>query len=331
MPAIQHQFRPIVSYNLDHAKAIIAAYQDIFPEITPQLAAYLDFDRKRPWSYLTSNFHQATLDQYQRLSDAVEQIERHARANHPVPATELAVELVSAARAEGIGFSLGICPWTDHGLHSTYGGGRTNRLTILVGHDWYPIIPKRAREPHPLNWPLRQDGLHMLPAHKAASYYAGIAQSVLDGQSVLLFMNLYPDYREPEEHTTGPVKAGYAGCLEGFEAVLAATRHRYHPDDVTIISWGAKPWQLLSACVGIRQPDGIMAMTEDLAGQPLEFRSRMNAYRYLPMAHPSEGRNFHIGFHLEHVRQGFNKLGLGPPARSPAPRKRPANWKPRPL
>lgn len=329
MTASQQQSKPVARYGVDDAKAIINAYRDIFPEITPELAAYFDFDRKRPWSYLTSNFHCASLEQYQRLSDAVEQIELDAKARHPVPATELANRLVLAARKEEIGFSLGFGPWTDHGLYSTYGSGRTNRLTILVGHDWYPIVPKRAREPHPLNWPLRQDGLHMLPSHKAADYYAGVAQSVLDAESVLLFLNLYPDYREPEEHTTGAVKAGYAGCLDGFEAVLAATRHRYHPDDVTIISWGAYPWKILSARTGISRPPGIMGMTEDLAGEPLHFRSRGHTYSYLPLAHPSEKRNFQVDFHLEHVRVGFQKLGLGAPARAPSARKRPTNWKAR--
>ncbi|MBN3840969.1 hypothetical protein [Burkholderia sp. Ac-20349] len=330
-PSARKSPSDIDPYERLEAQRIIEAYREIFPRITPQLARYLDFGRTRPWGYLTSDFHRATLSEYEAFSVAVEKLEGEARKNHPMPAAELAARMIALCKAYDLGFSFGICPWTDHALHRTYGRATGRRLIVIVGHDWYPIVPKRALEPHSLSWPMRQDGLHRMPEvlpGREKLYYAAVTEPLLSGElGTLLFVNIYPDYREPEERTTGKVKAGYDGCLEGFEALLAATRPHYRPDDVTIISWGAMPWGLLKQRTLVHRPGTIMEATEQLAGEILELRTGGHAYRYLPVAHPSEGRNAHIDFHLDHVRLGLANLGFGTPMSAPAPRPRPAHWR----
>ncbi|MCF1369266.1 hypothetical protein LH704_21100 [Burkholderia cenocepacia] len=317
-------------YAPAEAQGIIEAYREIFPRITPELACYWDLERTRAWSYLTSDFHRAKLCEYEAFSVAVEKLQGEARN---LPAAELAERMIALCRIHDLGFSFGIGPWTDHALHRTYARAAGRRLIIIVGHDWYPIVPKRMGEPHPLNWPMRQDGLHRMPEvlpGREKLYYAAVTEPLLSGDlGTLLFVNIFPDYRAPEERTTGKVKAGYAGCLEGFEALLAATRPHYSPDDVTIMSWGMMPWELLKQRTPVRRPGTIMEITEQLAGEILEFRTRGHAYRYLPVAHPSERRNAHIDFHLDHIRLGFANLGFGTPMSVPAPRPRPIHWRPR--
>lgn len=314
-------------YEHWEAQRIIEAYREIFPNITPQLSRYWDFGRTRPWGYLTSNFHRGTLGEYEALSVAAERLEGEARN---LSAAELAVRMIALCRTHGLGFSFGIGPWTDHALYRTYARTSGRRLVIIVGHDWYPIVPKRTGEPHPLNWPMRQDGLHRMPEvlpGREKLYYAAVTEPLLSGElGTLLFVNIFPDYRAPEERTTGKVRAGYAGCLEGFEALLAATRPHYSPDDVTIMSWGMMPWELLKQRTLVRRPGTIMEITEQLAGEILELRTGGHAYRYLPVAHPSESRNAHINFHLDHIRLGFANLGFGTPMSAPVPRPRPTRW-----
>lgn len=61
-------------YDRTGAQRIIEAYREIFPRITPELASYWDTARTRPWSYLTSDFHRATLEKYESFSTTVERL-----------------------------------------------------------------------------------------------------------------------------------------------------------------------------------------------------------------------------------------------------------------
>jgi hypothetical protein len=324
----QHFVPKVESYEADDAQKIIDAYREIFPSITPDLAKYWGLDRSRPWSWLASDFHAAAVADYQAFSEAVAVLDHQARTR-PMPADDLARRMIAICKEHGLGFSIGPCPWTDHALHRTYGKSPDRQLVVLVGHDWYPIVPKRVREPHPLSWPMRQDGLHRMAgtSPRAELYYCAVSQALLSGNcGTLLFLDIYPDYRAPEENAVGPVQAGYEGCLEGFEALLAATRPHYRPEDVTIVSWGSMPWELLKQRTDVRRPGSIMAITEQLAGSTLELKTRQAVYRYLPLAHPSEARNFQIDFHLEHVRTAFERMGWGKPLGKATPRKRPSHW-----
>ncbi|GCB02615.1 hypothetical protein PSUB009319_02460 [Ralstonia sp. SET104] len=46
-------------YERGEVEQIVTAYKDIFPSIDAPLSRYWGLDRRRPWSYVTTDFHQA--------------------------------------------------------------------------------------------------------------------------------------------------------------------------------------------------------------------------------------------------------------------------------
>ena len=193
-------------YDRNQVDQILDAYRTLFPSTGGELSRYWDGNRLREWSYVTTDLHSAT---YDKLADL------HARtlnidADKTLGIHEKGEALRKASRESGVGFSLGICPWTDNLLYETYAPEK-DRLIILLGHDWYPIVP--IDRPNS-DLPLGVEGLHRVPEYKTAA-----PQLVFTNQSpVVLFLNLYPDYRPPGARTTGPFPNGsysYADCLRG--------------------------------------------------------------------------------------------------------------------
>lgn len=290
-------------YDRNQVEKILGAYRTLFPDTGGELATYWDTGRKRDWSYVTTDFHSAT---YDKLADL------HARTLNIDADTKLGFHekgeaLRKASREVGVGFSLGICPWTDNLLHETYAPEK-DRLIILLGHDWYPIVPI-VRPTSDL--PLAVEGLHHVPKYQAAA-----PQLVFTKQSpVVLFLNLYPDYRPPGTRSTGPLPKGaysYKDCLLGLDAVIAAVNSRYQSID--LISWGANTWHALGKRVTHDgKQGGIMNQARERGGKLLKFNSSGHQLPYLPMAHPCFRPNFGQPFHLRHVFEGFAAMGLGRP------------------
>lgn len=63
-------------------------------------------------------------------------------------------------------------------------------------------------------------------------------------------------------------------------------------------------------------PQALMAHAKGMPGDILAFESSGKEIPYLPIAHPSHPGNFYRGAHLDHVRRGFEAMGLGLPAGS---------------
>ena len=275
----------------------------MFPEIGGELLRYWDTNRKREWSYVTTDFHSATYDRLEGLNDRTIKIDE----NTALTKAEKGEALREASREFGVGFSLGICPWTDNLLHKTFALGK-DRLIILLGHDWYPIVP--IDRPNS-DRPLEIVGLHQVPKYKPAA-----PQLVFTEKSpVVLFLNLYPDYRPPGSRTTGilPKSAySYEDCLLGLDAVISSVKSRYQSID--LISWGANTWGALRERVthGVKQK-GIMNQAREQGGEVLKFNTSSIELPYLPMAHPSFDSNFRRDFHRRHVSDGFSAMGLGRP------------------
>jgi len=92
-------------YDRAEAQRVIEAYREIFPRITPELANYWDTARTRPWSYLTSDFHRATLSKYETFSATVEKLDDEAqKPGVIISAPELAAHMVSLCRQHDLGF-----------------------------------------------------------------------------------------------------------------------------------------------------------------------------------------------------------------------------------
>lgn len=269
-------------YDRNQVEKILGAYRTLFPDTGGELARYWDTGRKRDWSYLTTDFHSATYDKFADLHARTIEIDEDKTLGKP----EKGEALRKASREVGVGFSLGICPWTDNLLHETYSPEK-ERLLILLGHDWYPIVPMKRL---PSDTPLGVAGLHFVPKYKPAA-----PQLVFTNQSpVVLFLNLYPDYRPPGTRSTGDLPKGsysYEDCLLGLDAVIAALNSRYQSID--LISWGKNPWVALGKRVTHDgKQNGIMNQAREQGGKVLTFKSSSRDLPYLPMAHPSENRNF---------------------------------------
>ncbi len=281
---------------------ILDAYKHLFPKLSPELAAYWNFERTARFGlvpYLTTNFHRARYEEFETLHRNVEAI---ISAKH-LDLSSRAAAMVAASRAAGVGFSIGLSPWTDEALNLTWDKTKTE-VVIILGHDWYPIVvQKRDGSYHQPDSPLWSYG----GLHDTTKYHHAVPLAVLERVPVVLFTNLVPDYRPAGARTTGKLD-GYAEWLLGFDALLASVSQQY--EDVTIVSWGAHTWRALwpRLAPDVRR-QGLLRHANDVRGQPVFYVTRGRRFRYLPIPHPCEPRNFR-DYVREHMLRGFQALGL---------------------
>ncbi|WP_434718107.1 hypothetical protein P5W98_00085 [Paraburkholderia sp. A1BS-2L] len=289
-------------YIADEVAKIQHAYQAIFPVITPALADYWGLHRQRPWSYVTSNFHASSYEQLYALDQAVREID-----NQTLDIASKGQALRAASQMHGVGYSIGLCPWTDHLLAETY-SEQQDCATILLGHDWYPIV---VHDPRPSGSPLgSHDALRYVER-----YWPAAPQAVFDGETVGFFFNLYPDYRPPGDPKCGNLKKygySYAQCLIGLDAMIAAMASRFR--HIQLISWGANVWDVLQTRVHeLSNVMGLSDFIQTAPGKILSIDLGGRTLSYLPIFHPAFWGNFGRPFHLRHVKAGFANLGLGMP------------------
>jgi len=301
-------------YSQPEVLGIIHAYGQIFPSISPALADYWGHGRERPWSCLTSDFHNVRYEQFAALHEEASRIDATQFLNLDAKGNALR----NAALTCGVGYSLGINAWTDNLLHRTYQDDLSS-LTILLAHDWYPIATTdRKGEWRRSDAPLRADD----NLHCVKGYHAGAPEHVLHGDTVGLFLNLYPDYRPPGVDKMGNLgKYGYsyARCLAGLDELVAALSPRY--THINIVSWGADVWKPLSTRTNAPNKIGLTAYTRNLPGQPLVLELGGRRLPYLPLVHPSFKSNFSQPEHYYHLAQGFLAMGLGLPGSTRWPNK----------
>lgn len=184
-------------YSSDQVTQILHAYRSIFPTITADLENYWGLQRERPWSYVTTNFHSATFEKLQALQERAWEID-----NLSLTQEARGIALRDAALKMDVGYSIGISPWTDNLLARTYSDSKDS-VVILLGHDWYPIVTGDSPSGTPLK---SSDSLHTVER-----YWPGAPEAVMDGTTVGLFINLYPDYRPPGDSKCGNLnKYGYS-------------------------------------------------------------------------------------------------------------------------
>ena len=185
-------------YSNEQVEQILHAYRSIFPTISGELANYWGLQRERHWSYLTTDFHTASFQKLQSLHHRTLEIDALG-----LGVKERGDALREASLKLGIGFSIGISPWTDNLLERTYSDTK-NSAVILLGHDWYPIVISDRPSGAPLK---ASDSIHAVQ-----KYWPTVPEAVLDGTKVGLFFNLYPDYRPPGDPKCGNItKDEYRG------------------------------------------------------------------------------------------------------------------------
>lgn len=117
------QSRP---YHRAEVEQILTAYRTLFPEATA-LATYWDFGRKRPWSCLTTDFHRATPESVAAFDESVRKLA--IAQTDPLSRGEALRDL---SLAHGVGYSLGISPWTDDLLLGTFTAAQAYRQVMAM-------------------------------------------------------------------------------------------------------------------------------------------------------------------------------------------------------
>lgn len=299
-------------YTRDEVETITDAYKHLFGHVELELREYwnLDREKRRPWGCLTTDFHNATFEQYEEASRCALDIERkicQIRKEPDGEARKRALwkegEALRDITGIGVGLSLGVCPWTDLGLLQTYEQNKhRNRLTIILAHDWYPIVPDK---PHPVDVPLlrRDEGL-------LGKYKWAVPRAINNNSEMWLFLNFKPDFRPPNTKVTGSFKPdglSAKACTEGFGAIVKAVSRRFK--DVQVISWGVPVWESLRK--QIEEADeckslGVKANATQNPGHLYNLRYGDQIVKYLPLAHPCYASNFN----KEHADRGYANMGL---------------------
>jgi hypothetical protein len=283
-------------YNSDQIEHILQSYRHLFPraEMTPALATYWDYGRQRPWSDITTDFHAATHERLLELHSRSLEIEKLNLAP-----SEKGESLRAVARDLGVGFSLGVCPWSDNLLLNTFDPRKPRRdLVVIVGHDWYPIGAGTLSES-----PVYDQGLHH--TEKYRRWCPGSFFRRIPNDPVIFFLNLYPDFRPPTASKMGALPRDsypYPACVNGLKEVLRILKPKF--ERTSVISWGKPAWEAMSPLVdGEPIIRSITVQQKQRAGHILSI----GGVSYFPMAHPAFGSNHY----KEHLRIGYRQLGLG--------------------
>lgn len=263
---------PLLFYSSD-VQRILDAYRALFRSADQAVFDYLDLNgaRSRPWSVLTTNFQTVTPAQVSRLHADRVALTTNGKTEHV-----LADELVQLSNRHGIGYSLGLSPWTDDLLLRTFTPA-SKRVVIVLAHDWYPIVAKGFE--YVANSPLLRDS--PFSAEKGNAVYAAALPDCLhDNARAVLFMNLYPDFRPPCSNKTGDI--GAAQYMAGFQACCRTIANHYVID--AIISWGSPAWECLRKWVAPPVTLGVM-QAPTLGAMSLSFPGVST--RYFAFPHPS--------------------------------------------
>ena len=270
-------------YRPNEIESILNAYRALFPSTGGPLERYFDIARQREWSYLTTDWHRVTPSDISRFDDAVRNLTLAATPD------SVGKQLRDLSRQHGVGYSLGISPWTDDLLLRSF-SSKSKRVLIVLGHDWYPIVTQdiatyRAMPP-----------LDRFSLYDERPYGEAVPPSLYQGsETAVLFMNLYPDFRARGIDVIGSL-GDYKPWVEGLAAVCAAIRQNF--EIRAVVSWGDPVWQALGRYVeGSWRGIGIMKAVTQHEGKALNLRLGEQALPYYPFAHPSFPPNFKRSSH----------------------------------
>jgi hypothetical protein len=235
-----------MEYTDAQVETLLQLYRRLFPKEEDrgwnEVGVYWDFARSRPWSCLTTDVHAVSSAQIRDFDTA-----RRAWLRSDDP-REDGQALACLARTHGCGYSVGVSPWTDSALHVTV-TPETTKLIVLVGHDWYPIVPMRgpAEARPPLDYfPLLDSADPQWCAYADGMPYAEDFRRARIG---LLFLNLVPDFRPPNVSAEGrfpfghPTAFGYSHCASGLRTAIKLASTTFCISHV--VTWSSNAWGAL--------------------------------------------------------------------------------------
>ncbi len=267
-------------YTIADAQRILDAYRALLPDYSRIISDYLDIcrQRRREWACLTTNFHDVTLDVIKEFDRVVRGTDINA-----VPRDELGQYFRQLSIEHNVGYSMGISPWTDYLLNTSYKPD-LKKVVIILGHDWYPIVPRNLKIWDSVYPPLRKCTI-------TGDYDLAIPASIKNGKFILFFMNIYPDFRAPFTEKTGSLGNAnfYQPFVEGFEAICTSIATNY--EIVALVVWGGDAWNALRLKIDVEwQKRGFI---ETIAFQHMHFGSAIpitlggRIYKTFPLPHPS--------------------------------------------
>lgn len=271
-----------INYTDSEVNHILDAYKNLFPSTERELADYWDYRQTRLWSCLTTDFHKVNIETIKTFNVAVQQIDStDTKLSHQT----LGQQFKNLSRQYNVGYSLGISPWTDDLLLQTF-SEKTKFVIIVLGHDWYPIVGN-ANFPSP---PLQRDRI------SDKQHYANAIPSLRGAEDcAILFMNLYPDFREPGAPKTGLLEKNYEQWVKGLEAVCKSISQQYCL--VRIISWGKPVWEALREKLGpewqkLKVMNAVVRQYRHGQVEPIDLYLGGMKISYHAFAHPSFATNF---------------------------------------
>jgi hypothetical protein len=260
-------------YSANEVESILGAYRRLVPTIDAPLRRYWDLDHERDWSCLVSDFENIGAGQLAGFHQALAQ----APTSWTSP-VEHGEWLRGTSREHGVGFSLGISPWTDDLILRTFQEA-TREVVLVVGHDWYPIVNPAYTPRSPLvRFSLLDEAIYARAVPVTRALEAGIG---------LLFINLYPDFRPPCDETTGKMPIKYGPYVDGLLALCSAAGQNFRLRGV--VSWGGPVWEALQMRLGRDLRSGLWYMVQQVQSRrtPLSLPVADGVVPYYPFLHPS--------------------------------------------
>lgn len=281
-----------MKYTEEETQHILAAYNQLFDEPTAELLKFMDLSRKRAWSCLTSDFRTLTFEKVREFDRQINDLSLSSKSTR-----EIGECLVDLSRSAGVGYSMGLCPWTDYLLLNTF-KKTSKEILIVVGHNWYPIVTKNKC--YVADSPLNQDN----PTCDWMYAKALPTQLFNDPDLAILFVNLNPDFLPPGDNKTGDTDTaqfipGFAGLCKSVSKVFRIK---------AVFSWGSPVWQSLLKCLKsgrafpISTNVGVAVSERNLA---LSFDEL--EMKYYPFLHPSSP-SFHGKEHSQRYHDVCDEL-----------------------
>ena len=197
---------------------------------------------------------------------------------------DMGKELLDYAKTSGQGFSIGICPKTDDLLGRTYESEK-ECVVIVLARDWYPIVTEdKTIFPFP---PLTGESVFERRGMNYNKYGKYFYKELLDS-SIVLYMNLYPDYREPGAAPRGNYeREKLVGYAEYFNEVCKLVVRKRKISG--IISWGRDVYCRLFEYLTDQDQEkysglGLKRAVMQHRGVGMMMKAQIN---YYPFIHPS--------------------------------------------
>lgn len=274
-----------IKYTASQVSCILQAYRTLFPRVEEELATYWDYERRRQWSCLTTNFHQASADSIQSFDkDVIALQEKIGDSLNDLSHDAIGKLFREISLRHNIGYSIGISPWTDDLLLRTF-RDETRRVIIILGHDWYPIVADTKEGLYVPRSPLQRDSILDAPKYKDA-----IPDKLCQiNDCAILFLNLYPDFRPPDAASTGSL-GDYTQWIRGVGTICRLLAEQWYLQG--LISWGRYVWKAMRPHVEDKDNwkrteilDAVRCQYEN--GWPLRLKLNGVAIPYYAFAHPS--------------------------------------------